>query len=459
MPIQFPDFQRISFNEANPSLVGAERGQKLMQNFMQFPQDLRAKILANQIAQVQAKYAEPMAQGNLTKLNLENEWAPKLNQATIGLQGAQSGLAGAQTKNVNAEAEMNNLKLHYLQQMLGGGSASQTPTAGGGSGNSGQSQEFGAVNQASPGMVEDIANNGNSAYRNGSQPAPQQQAPAPQSNAVYGIDTPMPSKNDITNKMLLGMDTFTPKMENAKAQQQEQYKSYQATVASSIQEASTAQKMNQIMAMFNNAMDKARYKGPTFGNAPSSGWATAFMPGDLSAEQIADTQVANLMPGAITDLKDAMGTGKFSNLDMMAASKMKLGRTMSDETRQNQTAWLNGVNERMKERAKFYSTLNSDPRNAPQKATADMAWQEYQNNFPLVGDDGQTFNGSNLGNWPLYTTPKAIASIQTTGSYTPSKAEKSTFMMRIPDGRGGFVIAPVKKGKVESAFRKGARPV
>jgi hypothetical protein len=101
MPIQFPDFQRISFDEANPMLVGAERGQKFTQSAMQFPQDLKAKMLANEIAQVQAKYAEPMAQGNLTSLNQANQWNPKIWGSEINLRGAQAGQAGAETNKIN----------------------------------------------------------------------------------------------------------------------------------------------------------------------------------------------------------------------------------------------------------------------------------------------------------------------------------------------------------------------
>ena len=76
MAIQFPDFQRISFDEANPVLKGLSTGQDMMQKFLKFPQDLQAQILANEIAKVNAKYAEPMAQGNLTKLTQENQWNP-----------------------------------------------------------------------------------------------------------------------------------------------------------------------------------------------------------------------------------------------------------------------------------------------------------------------------------------------------------------------------------------------
>lgn len=122
MPIQFPNFERISFDEANPLLSGMQRGQSLMQNFMQFPQELKAKILANEIAKIQAQYAEPMAQENLLGLKQQNQYNPKIWESEIGLRGAQQrgleqqmqynpdiwkseiGLRGAQAGKLNKES-------------------------------------------------------------------------------------------------------------------------------------------------------------------------------------------------------------------------------------------------------------------------------------------------------------------------------------------------------------------
>lgn len=108
MAIQFPDFQRISFDEANPWLEGAERSQQMMklsQQMMQsgqmFPQDLQAKILANQIAKVQAKYAEPVAQADLQKTNLFNKYYGRDIESQIGLRGSQGQNLEAETKKIN----------------------------------------------------------------------------------------------------------------------------------------------------------------------------------------------------------------------------------------------------------------------------------------------------------------------------------------------------------------------
>ncbi len=458
MAIQFPDFQRITFDEANPMLVGMERGQKLSQSAMMFPQDLKAKMLANQIAQAQAKYAEPMAKEGLTKAQQENQWNPKIWQSEIGLRGAQAGLAGKQTQwydqeagakiafqkaeaqKSQIEAQQNKMKMDYLKGYLGG-TSNMTPV------NSPMGIEGTGTSSATPGV----------SYGTGQ---PQSQAPATvqPSNAVYGIETPKPTREDIANKMFFNIDTFTPKMENAKKQQQSQYDSYQKTIADSIVEANTATKAKQLLATFNRAMDESTYKGPRWGNLPSSGLAASLVPGNLSPEQEADRAANQLLPGAIAELRDAMKNGQFSNLDMNNSSRMKVDRTMTDETRDTQSKWLTGVWDRMEEKGKFY-TVMGNPKSQAEKTQADAAWAAYQREFPLISADGKTYQGENLRNWPLFTTPKALDSIRRTGTYKPTAAEKKTYMMKYPDGQGGFVMLPVKKGKVEDAFRKGATPL
>ncbi|MDD5211395.1 MAG: hypothetical protein PHV62_03205 [Sulfuricurvum sp.] len=473
MPIQFPDFQRISYDEANPLFKGIQQGMSIGQSAAMFPQDLQAKMLANQIAQVQAKYAEPMAAQGLTKAMQENQWNPKIWQSEIGLRGAEAGKLGketqwydkeaaariglqqAQTAGQSAEAQMNQMKLRYLQTMMQG---QQALGGGQGQGGGGNPMQGGGGSSAMGGGMPQGAPQQGGMPQQGSAPMQGGATPMPAQNTVYGVGTPSLTPNDIANKMLLGIDTFTPRMENAKAQQQDQYKQYQSALADTIQQANSAQKAKQVLAMFNNAMDNSSYKGPRLGNTPSSGWTTAFVPGNLSNEQIADNAVSNLLPGAITELREAMKSGQFSVADLNAASRMKVSRTMTDEARQAQSAWLNGVYDRFDEKSKFYSTLGN-PTSGAQKVNADMLWEQYQRDFPLISEDGKTYQGSNLGNWPLYTTPKAIASVQTTGTYSPSAREKNTFMMQVPDGKGGYVIAPIKKGKVESAFRKGAKPL
>ncbi len=510
MPIQFPDYQRISFDEANPMLMGLAKGQNLMQNFMQFPQELRAKILQNQIAAAQAKYAEPMAKEGLTHAQQENQWNPKIWQSEIGLRGAQAGKLGqetawygreagartalqqAQTQQAVIDAGMNQLKMNYLKQHLdqmqsGGqpapmsgvgmpppqGAGAMMPPQGGGMAPQQAPQQQMPPQQMAPQMPQQ-AGVPQAAMQQGGMPQQpmrsQQQgivpgtpsnvspAVAASSNSAYGIPTPQPTSQDIANKMLLGIDTFGDKQTQAYQQQKQQKDQYTKALAESIQQAGSAQKAQQALALFNNAMDASTYKGARLGHVPSQGWATALVPGDLSKEQSADWAANNMIPGAIADIREAMGAGQFSVADLNAARQMKFFRGMDDKTRATSTAFINGVWNRMQEKPKFYATLGN-PQSGAQKANADLLWMNYQNQFPIIGKEGKTNEGKNIGNWPLYTTPKAIASVQSTGTYKPTASEKNTFMMQIPDGNGGYIIAPVKKGAIEEAFRSGAKPL
>ena len=93
MPIQFPDFGRISFDAANPVLTGIGKGQ-----------DIFSKILAQQIARVQAQYAEPMAKEGLLKEQQYNKMYIPNIQSEIGLRGAQAGKLGKETQWYDREA-------------------------------------------------------------------------------------------------------------------------------------------------------------------------------------------------------------------------------------------------------------------------------------------------------------------------------------------------------------------
>lgn len=505
MPIQFPDIQRISFDEANPWLVGAERGQKFVQNAMQFPIDLQGKMLANQIAQAQAKYAEPTAQATLKGLQQGNEWNPKIWQSNIALQQAQQAktekqaawynqeaqarvaLEQSQTGQNNALSGMNQLKLQWLSHKLGQGmsqngtdqSGNQTalspssyyqPQQSSTSGGQQPSQASipSSSNAPSSGQTQAPSNNqlplnsvGNVSNGVGNQSSDAQNQ---QSNTVYGIPTPKPNIDDVMNKSVWGIDTFKQRSDNAKAQQEDQYKQYQTKLSEVDNAVNAALQAKSSMAVFNNAMNNTGMKGHFWGTSQTKGWTTLnpFRSNDsISNAQIADTAAATLLPGKIAQLTKVMGRQNFSNIDMNASSQMNVNRAMDDGPRTSATQWFNDVYERMNEEAKFY-TVMGNPQKGTMKHIAEMLWAQYQDNFPLVNGRDKSYTGakrdapnSSLGNWPLFTTPKAIASIQATGMYKPSQAEKNIYMMKYTDGN----IYPVKRGGVEKAFRQGARPL
>ena len=93
MAINFPNLPRFTPQEAG-SLPDLQ--QAIMQglgNYMQpkqMAQDFLAKQLSNKILGTQAQYAEPMAQASLQQKLMEQQFAPQLHQAKLGLLEAQA---------------------------------------------------------------------------------------------------------------------------------------------------------------------------------------------------------------------------------------------------------------------------------------------------------------------------------------------------------------------------------
>jgi len=386
-----------------------------------------------------------MAAAGLKTAQQHNEFDPRIWQSEIGLRGSQSG-------KMNTETKMNQLKMDYLAKTLRGNQGSGGGGFGGGApsgyGGGEQSDQMQGGNESAGGMQ----GGGGGGYGGNMNPQQQQQG-----QSVYGIQTPRPSPDDIANQMLLGIDTFSPRRENAKLQQEDQYKQYQEDLANSIKAANGATSFNQALAQFNNAMDRSTYRGSALGHFPSSGLTTAGM-GNVSPEQQADRAAMNMLPAAIETLKDSMGQARFSNLDMGMAAKMKFDRTMTDDARKLQTQWIGAVHHRMQEKSKFLSVV-SNPQSGLTKNQSEQLWQSYQEDLPLIsgdinGKDAKVKN-SNLDKWWFYTTPKAIESLKKTGSYHISKAELDTIPMRLPDNR----VVPIKKSMFSNAFKNGARPL
>lgn len=440
-------------------LVGLERGQKLGQGFAKFPLEMQQMILANKIKEAEAKYAEPNAAAALKTAQQHNQYDPRVWESEIGLRGATSGKLSTETK-------MNQLKMDYLAKTLrgnqgaaqgGGGYGGGAPSGGGGGYPSGGQAGYGGAEQPGMGGGGQMQEGGNQQSAAGGGYGGSMNQPPQQQQSVYGIQTPRPSPDDIANQMLLGIDTFGPRRENAKLQQEDQYKQYQETIANSIKAANGATVFNQALGQFNNAMDRSKYKGSVLGGFPTSGLTTAGL-GNVSPEQQADRAAMNMLPAAIETLKDSMGQARFSNLDMGMAAKMKFDRTMDDDTRRLQTQWIGAVHHRMQEKSKFLSVV-SNPQSGLTKNQSEQLWQSYQEDLPLIsgdidGKDAKVKN-SNLDKWWFYTTPKAIESLQRTGSYHISKAELDTIPMRLPDNR----VVPIKKSMFANAFKNGARPL
>jgi hypothetical protein len=493
MGINSVNFTHLTHEENNPFLTAFDKGMARTQNFLKFPQELQKMLLENEIKGIEAKYAEPKAKELLIKDQLYNKYYPQDILSQIGLRGSQgaqaqanAGLLGEQEKyygkktesdirlqnNQGAQAQANAGLLAEQEKYYGKKTESdirlQNNQGAQAQANAGllaeQEKYYGKKTESDMLLQRAIArehlanadkmqilvdelkysqqNKGNKQNNNLSNNS------QPQENSPYGIETPTPTREDIVNKNLYGLDTYTPKLKNAKEEQIDQYKQYQQVISSLAAQSNAANETKQLVSLYNANMDKSFYRGSRLGGLQSSGFFR--MPGDMSPEQSVDRISSLMVVPSVARLRDAMGSARFSNLDMNMASQGTLDRTLDDDARKLKSAWINGVSERISEQAKFYNKLGN-PNMGVKKTDADILWSQYQNDFPLISQDGNKFMGENLGKWALYTTPKAIESIKRTGSYSPSASEAKVTMMQYPDG----TVLPVARGKVETAIKLG----
>jgi len=72
--VNFPTFEPIGFDEANPALEGAERGQQFVQNNMMFAEELRTRQLQNQM--LEQKLAQVQAENHIKMMILSQNKYP-----------------------------------------------------------------------------------------------------------------------------------------------------------------------------------------------------------------------------------------------------------------------------------------------------------------------------------------------------------------------------------------------
>ncbi len=466
MAVSYPSFNRITFDEANPFLTGAKKGQ-----------DLAGEFLKNQIAAAQAKYADPMEQAKLQNQQLENQWNPQLWKSLIDLQNSQAGLSSSQiayNKAHGGEEQIVYNNMLNQQGQQGNSGASQGGSSGGNGGGYSMPDDAGTGAQTdTPSQVHNLVMNGPSADQSqGNAPAPTQsqsqpnQQQAPQTGA-YGLVAPVQTMNDIINNRMTGSDSFGPKVATYQSQLQDQFKQYQEALAVANQQASNSNGTIGLMHQFNNEVDKSTFSGPGLGDISTTGWQggvankLAGMVGkDLTHDAKADYIETQLLPNQISSIKQAMGQGQFSVVDMHAAQQMTLRRNMPQQTRQDIVKYFDGVNTRLNERPEFLNVMK-DPSKGVQHQESEILWKNYQQDFPVVGKDGK-INPENLKKWPLYTTPAAIASVKATGTYHPSKQASNAMWVSMPPDKQHPTRwnAPVQPKNYTTVIRKaGATPI
>lgn len=428
MPIQPMQFQPLSFEQANPLIAGAQAGSSLYKSFADtlatelanrkakaiMPEEIKQAIYTSQIMAPKAKLAPQMAQADLEQaqalpgktraetnqanamsgyLGQQTKWYGDKAKAEIALQKAEAGLYGT-------NAEQKALMLRFLQQKMGGQAPQQdqngmsTPSADSSFNGQGSAAPQGMASASQP-------------QQQGQQA--QGQSSAPSKNSYYGVETPEPSVDDIANKMFFGLDTFSPKIENAKAQQQGQYTAYQKEVEDANRQAQEATDMSRLLSQYNYWMDNSTLSGAFGGRAPALG----------TASQSVDNLVNQISLSGIEKVRAAMGSAKFAVADLNVALGMKPSRTWTKGTRQFYTDFTNAVNQRLQERAQFYTMLGNNPRSDLPKQDADALWTAYQNKYPISNKAGNKVLQGNLNHWQDFVSPRAIQSVKQTGTYSP----------------------------------------
>jgi hypothetical protein len=421
-------FQHFEYANPMENILGALKGgQEFAYNRKMNPLLIEMQKYKNQYEGQRAPFYPQLVQAQLAKAQAE----PGEIRAHASALSAQAGLHGVETKEKT-------MMLKYLQDKMRQAQSQQRNSQGQGQGQ-GQGGGYG-------GGDLDMAHQGGGIMQGEGYGGMQQPSQSSQ-NSVYGIATPEPTIDDIMNQKMLGIDTFSPRRDNAKLQQEDQYKQYQESMANTMKAAEGANSMNQLMGMFDNAWKRSSYKGQLLGHVP-----TEAIFGNATPEQQTDRIASLMMPDAIATLKDSMGAANFSNMDMGFAARMKFDRTMNQETLNLQKTWMGAVNHRMQEKAKFM-TLVSNPQSNLTKNQAEQLWQSYQQDLPLYDEKTGRVEPKRLDKWWFYTTPKAIQSLKNTGSYHISKEELNTIPMRLPDNR----IVPIKKSQHDNAYKQGAR--
>lgn len=412
MAIQFPDFQRISFDEANPLLKGMDFGQKFTQNLLQFPQDLQQKILANEIAKVQAKYAEPNAQASLKTAQQHNQYDPRIWESEIGLRGSQAGLSDSEaaknrflTKNpqyISPEGMLMTQAIEQQQKMAQQmqQQQQQPPTI---------QMPQNLVNQMQGGGQSPASTIGNSspgAAQNGQQPQLGNPQGAQYSQTQYHPDamafnppslqspTGNPALDNLYYKKFGMSPVVQTQMDLSKAQA-EKYQQQNIERNKEFNNQSVFANESTLNAhKFLDALDRS--------SSLERGYLGGKSPAVTNAAQEMETYGAN-MAAAATKLFQGDNAVHAADIELqqMAKPNRKQNADVSFDLAQGVIA----KNDRLKEKQQFYSQgtqLGLKPE------IMDSMWNKYETDRPYIDADTKMPNDAYKGSFRDYLNPEAV---------------------------------------------------
>ena len=193
------------------------------------------------------------------------------------------------------------------------------------------------------------------------------------------------------------------------AEKKENIKSYSQELKGSNETAKDAVQMKNLIKQFNNAYSKITSKGPVLGRAPA-----------ISSEtQTADNAAQNMQQMILKLMK----TNRMTNYELQFAGNLKLNRTMNPQAVKDIGNFLDAKADRLVEQQKFITAAKNKGMPAEEAKTL---WNTYDNERPVYDFETRKVNKENLNSSKDYLNPEALESIHNIGAYSPTTPTTTT---------------------------------
>lgn len=433
MAIPIVNFQPETFAQTQPVAQGISTSNELLR------QALMNKYMQsqNQIAQAQAQYAQPMAQQDLLKSQLNNQilqpqaqYSPQLTMADLALKRAMPNYYNSMASMSSAEANKTNTLLPYDMQKAQGSVfsdpimsrlyqlslANKTGAI--------PSPYLSAAGMPSPASTQnqnmpmpDLNSVINNSQQGGGQPTnPQQILPT---NA-YGTNPSTAPKafngNGFQNWSMFGTP-YNPIEYGALQKQADQgattgVDQWNTANSAAQTDATLGNQLQNFAQQFQNGYKDSKYTGPSLGKVPSSGWETSFVPGNLTPEQITD----NASQNAAALVAKLIAGGRVTNYEMQYMNTLKPNRLMTPQAAQMTSDFLIQRAKQMQQLPQFLNAAKNGGVDAP---TAQTLWNMYRQQRPVYDFQNRTPNTQFNGSWKDYLNPQAVQAAQSGQNYVP----------------------------------------
>ena len=394
--------------------------------------------------------AEDMGVGNLPKAATQGaSYVDELIKSRLGNLQAQKAkiqlpYAEDEIKSQiairNAQAYLDTLQGHKLNQMLGmlgggmGGDMSGGMGGGGGSpsaqpGNWQSSYMGGGADAGTDAGASADSGYDQQTYDQSSSDDSDDSSPIPNVNnndispgiagqSYYGVRMPMPTQQQMAQKAFGFPDTYTASADLAKEQQKNQIDAFNALSDETNKSLTTGRDALDKFNQFSNSMKGVWAKGQTLGH----------IPGVFSSNQrdTAAKQAAQMSTGGIELFKNAMGNARFSQMEAKySIDNLSPNLTWSSQAIREYGQKLNAATERMDEINTIVNFYKNNPQLGVNAQAAKTLVNSYINQFPIIDPDTGKVNQSNKGKFALYLTKDAITAAKHGLPYKPRDDSKT----------------------------------